>query len=126
MPARKRTAAAAGVGLDETKKKGVVRMLEIMAEADLPANKDLFAALEFDITPEFLLELFAEHPAAERSYRVLWLRSLSRRAQDGHPFEEALEHLQALSNDADSRAAHLRSGFVRHRRGRRALKTKRP
>ena len=81
-----------------------MQLLEVIATHQDPG---LIEAGEH-LTPALLEELRTEHPAAEWSYRSMWLRGLSRRAMNGHPFEDAVGHLAALSDDAGSHVAHLR------------------
>ena len=107
MPSRKRPADAAPDGAAAAAKKaGIVQLLEVIATHQM--DPGLIEAVENDLTPALLEELRTEHPAAEWSYRSMWLRGLSRRAMNGHPFEDAVGHLAALSDDAGSHVAHLR------------------
>ena len=84
MPSRKRPADAAPDGAAAAAKKaGIVQLLEVIATHQM--DPGLIEAVENDLTPALLEELRTEHPAAEWSYRSMWLRGLSRRAMNGLP-----------------------------------------
>ena len=84
MPSRKRPAEAAPDGAAAAAKKaGIVQLLEVIATHQM--DPGLIEAVENDLTPALLEELRTEHPAAEWSYRSMWLRGLSRRAMNGLP-----------------------------------------
>ena len=65
-----------------------MQLLEVIATHQM--DPGLIEAVENDLTPALLEELRPRgRPAAEWSYRSMWLRGLSRRAMNGRPFEDA-------------------------------------